>query len=223
MKQIIALATVLLFTGCNGFSTAKQMNKENTLPDILQVGQNILIRDTVEQTEYPTLTDEQRDGLARQLTLDVPDGIQLIGERTVEKGIALEAYKAPTGEDPNLFKVYLVTRSDKGAVIDWVDLREFHTSEHQGPMRIGGNRFYTTDATLHFDSATHFTLHRVMTLTSLYLKDHTLTEMWRVEWDNHYEINKGRFIFKGQEETYSSKHSDDPNIDEFKARDLPKQ
>ena len=53
-------------------------------------------------------------------------------------------------------------------------------------------------------------------------KDHTLTEMWRVEWDNRYEINRnGKFIFKGQQETYRTDGVDDPVIEQFKSRNLP--
>ena len=90
------------------------------------------------------------------------------------------------------------------------------------PLRFGGNRFYTTDAELRFDGKDRFTVHRVMTLTSLFLKDHTLTEMWRVEWDNRYEINSnGKFIFKGQQETMRTEGVDDPVIEQFKSRNLP--
>ena len=220
MKTMIVLAVSIMITSCGGTYYNPQHN--NSLPDTLQIGQNILIRDTVETTEYPALDEEQRLGLDRQMTLDVPDSTQLIGTRPVNNGITLEAYIVPTGENPNLFKVYFVTRSDKGAVIDWIDLRDFHTSEHQGPMRLGGNRFYTTDATVTFDDASHFTVHRVMTLTSLYLKNHTLTELWRVEWDNRYEItDDGKFLFKGQEETHRTDGVDDPVIEEYKSRDLP--
>ena len=217
---MIVLAVSIMITSCGGTYYNPQPN--NSLPDTLQIGQNILIRNTVEKTEYPVLNEEQRHRLDRQMTLDVPDSTQLIGTRPVNNGITLEAYKVPTGENPNLFKVYFVTRSDKGAVIDWIDLRDFHTSEHQGPMRLGGNRFYTTDATVTFDDASHFTVHRRMTLTSLYLKNHTLTELWRVEWDNRYEItDDGKFLFKGQEETHRTDGVDDPVIEEYKSRDLP--
>ena len=105
-------------------------------------------------------------------------------------------------------------------VVDAIDLGEFHTSEHQKPMTFGGNRFYTTDAELRFDGDRHIILHRVMTLTSIYLKDHRLTELWRVEWDNHYEITAdGHFTFKGQQETNRSPSDiNDPTIEEFKSR-----
>lgn len=220
MRTMITLAAILVIAGCNGINSNQQMN---TLPDTLQIGQCVLNRDTAEQVEYPALDEEQRIGLARQMSLDVPEGTQLIGMRSVKNGITLDAYKVPTGEGPNQFKVYFVTRSDKDVVIDWIDLRDFHTSEHQGPMRLGGNRFYTTDATVTFDDASHFTLHRVMTLTSIYLKDHRLTELWRVEWDNHYEITAdGHFTFTGQQETYRTEGLDDPTIEEFKSRDISK-
>ena len=221
MKMMIALVACILMTGCGG--TLYSPQHINSLPDTLQIGQSVLSRDTVEQMEYPVLDEEQRIGLDRQMTLNVPDGTQLIGVRPVKNGITLDAYKVPTGEDPNQFKVYFVTRSGKGVVIDCIDLRDFHTSEHQGPMRFGGNRFYTTDATVTFVDASHFTLHRVMTLTSIYLKDHRLTEMWRVEWDDNYEITAdGHINFTGQQETYRTEGLDDPIIEEFKSRDISK-
>lgn len=195
----------------------------NTIPDTLQVGHNILSRDTVEQTAYPTLSTEQRSHLARQTSLDVPDSTQLIGERLAGDGITLAAYKVPASEDPNIFKVYLVTHGKDDAVIGALDLGDFHTSEHQGPMRFGGNRFYTTDASVTFDDKGHFTVHRVMTLTSIYLKDHTLNELWRVEWDDHYKIDsKGFFVFKGQQETHRSPADlDDPVVEEYKSHYQP--
>lgn len=218
MKTMIALVASIMMMGCSGINNTGQMN---TLPDILQVGQNILSRDTVEQDIYPTLTSEQRNGLSRQTTLDVPDSIRLIGVRPVEKGITLAAYMVPMGEEPDLFKVYLVTHDSKDAIVDAVDLGFFHTSEHKKPMTFGGNRFYTTDVTVAFDDARHFVSHHVMTLTSLYLKNHTLTELWRVEWDNRYEISDdGRFSFKGQQETFRTEGVDDPIIDEYKSRNL---
>lgn len=218
MKTIITIVAMLMLSGCGGMYYPKQVNH---LPDTLQIGQNLLSRDTVEQEDYPVLDEEQLIGLTRKMTLDVPDGTQLIGVRPVKNGITLDAYKVPTGENPSQFKVYLVTRSDKAVVIDWIDLRDFHTSEHQGPMRLGGNRFYTTDATVTFDDATHFTLHRMMTLTSIFLKDHSLTEAWRVEWDNHFEIDSnGRFLFKDQQEiTRIPSDVDNPIIEEYKSRD----
>lgn len=219
--MMIAFVACILMTGCGGTFYSPQ--PIISLPDTLQIGQSVLSRDTVEQMEYPVLDEEQRIGLDRQMTLDVPDGTQLIGVRPVKNGITLDAFKVPTGEDPNQFKVYFVTRSGKGAVIDCIDLRDFHTSEHQGPMRFGGNRFYTTDATVTFIDASHFTLHRVMTLTSLYLKDRRLTEMWRVEWDDNYEITAdGHINFNGQQETYRTEGLDDPIIEEFKSRDISK-
>ena len=150
---------------------------------------------------------------------------QLINTRSAGKGITLEAYRIPTGEDSVQFKVYLVTHKGKGQFVDALDLHEFHTREHKGPMTFGGNRFYTTDAELRFNGDRHIILHRVMTLTSIYLKDHSLTEAWRVEWDNHYEIDdSGHFVFKGQQETLRNPSDlNDPIIDTYKSRDLPAQ
>ena len=213
--------------GCNGISTAKQMSvlsiEQPTLPDHLVVGKNLLSRDTVKQEAYPELTEEEGQELAQQTGLDVPENCQLLGCREVNKEYSVAAYRIPVENDSLRFKVYLVTRDKKGAAVDALDLHEFHTSEHQGPMRLGGNRFYTTDADLRFDDAKHFVLHRVMTLTSLYLKDHSLTELWRVEWDNCYEISdNGHFSFLDQRET-TRKPTEvaDPMIEEFKSRDLP--
>lgn len=218
MKTIITLAATLMITGCSGISNTRQIN---TLPDIVQVGQNLLSRDTIEEADYPTLTREQRLALGEQTKSEVAAGTQLIGERSVGKGLILSVYKIPTGKDPNQFKVYLVTSKGDSSVVDAVDLREFHTSEHQQPLRLGGNRFYTTDSELHFDSPDHIILHRVMTLTSLYLKDHRLTEIWRVEWDNHYNIDaQGHITFQSQQETYrSSSDINDPMIEEYQSRD----
>lgn len=219
MKTMIALIASLMITGCaNHKSYLKTVNQ---IPDVLQIGQSLLSRDTIEEVDYPILTREQCESLHRLTTFEVPDSTRFIGIRPISKTLTLEAYKVPAGEDTNHFKVYFVTRDNKGGVIDALDLREFHTSEHQQPMRLGGNRFYTTDASITFDGEVGFTLHRVMTLTSLYLKDHSLTEAWRVEWDNHYEItNTGRILFKGQQETLRSPVIDDPVIDEYKSRDL---
>ena len=55
MKTIITLAATLMITGCSGISNTRQIN---TLPDIVQVGQNLLSRDTIEEPDYPTLTRE---------------------------------------------------------------------------------------------------------------------------------------------------------------------
>ena len=218
MKTIITLAATLIITGCSGISNTRQIN---TLPDIVQVGQNLLSRDTIEEPDYPTLTREQRLALGKQTKSEVPAGTQLIGERSVGKGLILSVYKIPTGKDPNQFKVYLVTSKGDSTVVDAVDLREFHTSEHQQPLRLGGNRFYTTDSELHFDSPDHIILHRVMTLTSLYLKDHRLTEIWRVEWDNNYNIDtNGHITFHSQQETHRSPSDiNDPMIEEYQSRD----
>ena len=217
MKAIITLAVILMFAGCSGISHNKQII---TLPDTLQVGHSILSRDTVEPVDFPTLTNEQCQSLHEQTQREVPKGTQFIGTRTAGNGITLEAYRISTGENPNQFKVYLVTRNGKDRIVDAIDLGEFHTSEHQKPMTFGGNRFYTTDAELRFDGDRLIILHRVMTLTSLYFKGHRLTELWRVEWDNHYEITAdGHFTFKGQQETNRSPADiNDPTIEEFKSR-----
>ena len=219
MKTIIAIV-LLLLVGCNSTKTTRQTS---TLPDNLQVGQNILARDTITAVDYTTLSAEQCAVLAQHTGLEVPDSTQLIGNRQVDNGLTLDAYKIPTGEDYNQFKIYLVTRDSKGASIDALDLGEFHTSEHYGPMRFGGNRFYTTDASVAFDGKERFTVHRIMTLTSLYLKDHALTEMWRVEWDDDYEITpNGRFHFIAQQETHRTDSIDDPIIEDYKSRNIPK-
>ena len=154
--------------------------------------------------------------------LVVPDSTRVIGTRQVADKFSLEAYLVPLSENPNDFKVLLTTRGSDGYSIHSIDLGRFHTCEYQGRPRLGGNRYYTTDATLHFDNDSHFTLHRVMTLTSLYLKDHTLTELWRVEWDDQYEIDSnGYFIYKRQQETLRTPADlDDPMITDYQARDL---
>ena len=224
---IFVAAALLPLVGCNGISTAKQMSaisvEQPTLPDRLVVGKNLLSRDTVMQETYPELTEEEGLELARQTGLEVPENCHLLGSRKINEKYSVEAYRIPVENDSLRFKVYLVTRDKKGAAVDALDLHEFHTSEHQGPMRLGGNRFYTTDAELRFDASKHFVLHRVMTLTSLYLKDHRLTELWRVEWDNHYDItDDGHFRFQEQRETTRMPAElDDPMAEEFKSRDLP--
>ena len=227
MKLIITMVAGLLMMGCNGITTAKQMSTQQieqpTLPDRLVVGKNILSRDTVADVAYTDLDEEQCIALARQTGLKVPDDAQLIGGREIDQKHSLAAYRIPVDGDSLRFKVYLVVLNKDGSMADAIDVHEFHTSEHQGPMRLGGNRFYTTDAELRFDDSNHFTLHRVMTLTSLYLKDHTLTECWRVEWDNHYEITEdGRFRYLEQQETTRKPAElEDPMIEEYKSRDLP--
>lgn len=232
MKTMIALAATLLIMGCNSINTNGQM--KYTLPDTLQVGHSLLSRDTIQIDTFPTLTVEQCRELADQTGFSVPDSARLIGMRPYNDEITIAAYQIPTGEDPNQFKVYLVAHVGNFAQVSkghlsrdihvwaYLDLGEFHTCEYQGRPRLGGNRYYTTDATLHFDNDSHFTLHHVMTLTSLYLKDHTLTELWRVEWDNQYEIDSnGYFIFKSQQETLRTPADlDDPVINDYQARDL---
>ena len=224
-KTIIAAVVGLLMIGCGGNHTGKMQKLLNTLPDVLEVGHNLLERDSIEQDTFPYLGHEQCVALAGQIALDVPDSTQLIGARPAGEGIFLEAYKVPVGEGPNLFKVYLVTRTrdNKGVHVDALDLREFHTCEYQGQPRFGGNRYYTLDTRISFDGKTGFTVHRLMTLTSLLLKDHRLTEMWRVEWDNNYTIgDDGRIRFEEQCENYRTAGVDDPMIEEYQTRDLPK-
>lgn len=224
-KTIIAAVVGLLMIGCGGNHTGKMQKLLNTLPDVLEVGHNLLERDSIEQDTFPYLGHEQCVTLAGQIALDVPDSTQLIGARPAGEGIFLEAYKVPVGEGPNLFKVYLVTRTrdNKGVHVDALDLREFHTCEYQGQPRFGGNRYYTLDTRISFDGKTGFTVHRLMTLTSLFLKDHRLTEMWRVEWDNNYTIgDDGRIRFEEQCENYRTAGVDDPMIEEYQTRDLPK-
>lgn len=230
MKLLITLAAGLAMMGCNSVKTNGQMN---ILPDTLQLGHSLLSRDTVTTVTYPLLTAAQCRELADQTGFSVPDSSRLIGMRPFNDEITIAAYQIPTGEDPNQFKVYLVAHVGNLAQVSkghlsrdikvwaYLDLGEFHTSEHQGPRRFGGNRFYTTDAVLHFDDENHFTVHRVMTLTSLYLKDHTLTEGWRVEWDNHYGISEeGRFYYDGQQETLRTPADiDDPIIEQYQSRD----
>lgn len=218
MKMIIALVASLFITSCSGVTNTKHVD---TLPDVVQVGQSIMNRDSIPPEDYPTLNDSARQELSRSIDLIFPAGTQLIGERETVHGIVLNAYKIPTGDDFNQFKVILVT-SDKKEFIHSIDLGDFHTCEHQEPLRFGVNRFYTTDAELRFDGKGSFTVHRMMTLTNLFLKNHTLTELWRVEWDNHYEIDSnGNFTFKGQRETYRTEGVDDPVIEQFKSRYLP--
>jgi len=219
MKTVLSFAITVMMMSCNGASGNQQAN---TLPDTLQVGQSILNRDTTQQAVYPTIDEEQRDNLARQMALDVPDNSQFIGRRSAGDGITLEAYKIPRTKGPDWSRVVFVTRDNHGDIIDHVDLREFHTSEHKGPMTFGGNRFYTTDASVTFDGPTRFTLHRVMTLTSIFLKDRSLTQLWRVEWDNHYMIGKdGRFLFNGQQETYHTDEFESTIVNEYMSHDRP--
>ncbi|MBR4830032.1 MAG: hypothetical protein IKZ92_09585 [Muribaculaceae bacterium] len=220
MKTIFTLA-VMLLVGCNATNTTRMMNANDVqqLADELQVGQNILYRDTVEKVSYPLLSDGERGELARQLDLEINDSVQIIGVREVDQTHILAAYKIGLDTDPDHFKVYFVTHGKGGAVIDALDLGEFHICEPQKPMRFGGNRSYTLDSSVTFDGGNHFTVHRVLALTSIYLKDRTLTQMWRVEWDDDYEISKdARFVFMGQRETYRSEGLEDPVIDEFKSR-----
>ena len=231
MKTILTLTATLLIMACSNIHTNSQIS---TLPDTLQVGHSILSRDTAQAASFPVLTAAQCRELAAQTGLVVPDSSRLIGMRPFNDEITIAAYQIPTGENPNQFKVYLVAHVGSMAQVgkghlsrdihvwDHLDLGVFHTSEHQKPLRFGGNRFYTTDAELRFDGNDRFTLHRVMTLTSLYLKDHRLTELWRVEWDNHYGISEeGRFYHDGQQETLRTPADlIDPMITDYQARDL---
>lgn len=216
--MMIALVASILMTGCGGISKTAQTDSLPALPDVLQLGHSVLSRDSIPAYSFPTITEEQR----KELGEVVPNNTQVIGMREIEGKYTLEAYLVPQSEEPNDFKVYLMTRGKDGHRIHDIDLGRFHTSEHQGPMRFGGNRFYTTDAEIIFDGPRHFTVHRVMTLTSHYLKDHTLTEMWRVEWDDNYEITAdGHISFTSQQETYRTEGVDDPAIEEFKSRNRP--
>lgn len=237
MKLLVSFITaVLSLIGCNSATTAKQMtslSSTTTLPDTLQLGHSILSRDTVATASCPLLTAAQCHELAEQTGFKVPDSSRLIGMRPFNDEITIAAYQIPTGENPNLFKVYLVAHVGNMAQVSkghlsrdihvwcYLDLGYFHTSEYQGRPRLGGNRYYTTDAELRFDDANHFTLHRVMTLTSLYLKDHSTHEMWRVEWDNRYGINEeGRFYFIDQRETLRTPADlIDPVIEQYQSRD----
>ena len=230
---MIALAATLLIMGCNSINTNGQM--KYTLPDTLRVGHSLLGRDTIQIDTFPTLTVEQCHELADQTGFSVPDSARLIGMRPFNDEITIAAYQIPTGENPNQFKVYLVAHVGNLAQVskghlsrdihvrDYLDLGEFHTCEYQGQPRFGGNRYYTTDAELRFDSQNRFTLHRVMTLTSLYLKGHRLTELWRVEWENRYGISEeGRFYYEGQQETLRTPGDvDDPIIEQYKSRNNP--
>ena len=239
MKTIIAFAASLLLLGCNGITTAKRVNNmtDNTanlirelgataneslvMGDSLSVGGNPLRLEEAKPAVKRLLDDEEQETLAQKTHLEISDSTCLIGVRQTGAHHVLAAYLVPqSDENPYDFKVYFVCYDDEANVTDVLDLRQMHTSEHQGPMRLGGNRFYTADATVTFDDANHFTVHHVMTLTSLYLKNHTLTEAWRVEWDNHYEITEdGHFNFMGQQEIYRTDGVDDPAIEEYKSRD----
>lgn len=214
--SILSIISAILLLGCSSIHSAKQTNE---LPDQLQLGCSSLSQDTVPIFDFPTITDDQRMALHLKSGLVVPENTRVIGKREIEGKRTLEAYLVPLSEDPNDFKVYLTTRGSDGYSIHTIDLGRFHSTEHQGPMRFGGNRFYTLDTSISFDSTNHFTVHRVMTLTSLYLKDHTLTEMWRVEWDDNYMIDSdGTFTFTGQQETYRTDGVDDPTIEKYMSR-----
>ena len=218
---VLSIINAILLMGCNHINTTKQMSNLPALPDELQVGHSVLSQDSITAINFPIITEDQRMKLRLKSFAEVPDSTRVIGVREIEGKCTLEAYLVPLSEDPNDFEVYLMTRGSDGWGIETMIMGSFHTSEHQGPMRFGGNRFYTLDTSITFDSNNRFTVHHVMTLTSLYLKDHSLTEAWRVEWDNLYEIAAdGHFQYIGQQETYRSNNIDDPVIDDFKSRDL---
>lgn len=239
MRTIIAFAASLLLLGCNGITTAKRVNNMSDktsnllrelvatanesliMGDTLNVGGNPLRREEAKPAVNRLLDDGEQETLAQKTKLEISDSTCLIGVRQIGASHVLAAYLVPqSDENPYDFKVYLVCYDGEANMTDVLNLRQMHTSEHQGPMRLGGNRFYTTDANVTFDDTNHFTIHRVMTLTSLYLKNHTLTEAWRVEWDNRYEITEdGHFNFKGQQETYRTDGVDDPAIEDYKSRD----
>lgn len=217
---LYSLATAILLMGCNGINTKSTVTNDTlpALPDTLQMGQSKLSRDTIPADTLLVLTADQRTALAQQTGFDIPDSTALIGVLDINGGCTLEAYKIPLSENPNDFKVYFVTRNNEEQVIDAIDLREFHTIEYQGRPRFGGNRFYTRDVIITFHGDRRFTQHVTMTLTGLYLKDHHLTELWRVMWDNRYEITAdGHFKFLGQTETYRPDNLDDPIIEKYKS------
>ena len=220
MKTLLIIAAILLMA-CNNLNTAPQNDSLPALPDELRIGRNALSRDTVPAFSFPTITDDQRMTLQLKSGLVVPDSTMVIGSRKVNGNCTLEAYLVPSGEIPSDFKIYLTTRGSDGYGIHTIELDRFHTCQYQGKPRLGGNRYYTTDAELRFDGDTRFTLHRVMTLTSIFLKDHSTHEMWRVEWDNLYEIDaSGHIIFIGQQETLRSPADlDDPVIDQYMSHD----
>ena len=78
MKMVITIAASLMITACGGTYLP---NGVGMLPDTLQVGKSILSRDTIEPTAYPLLNHDQRTGLAGQLSLEVPDSTQIIGQK----------------------------------------------------------------------------------------------------------------------------------------------
>ena len=217
---MIALIASVLITGCGGISkTANQMDNLPALPDVLQLGHNVLSQDTVPAFTFPIITEDQRMKVRLKSFTDLPDSTKFIGVREIGERLTLEAYLVPLSENPNDFEVYLMTRGSDGWGIHCIDLGRFHTSEHQGPMRFGANRYYTHDSSLTFDGMTHIVWHHTMTLTGIYLKDHRLTELWRVEWDDHLEIDdKGYISRTSQQETYRTEGVDDPVIEEYKSR-----
>lgn len=221
---ILSIITVSIFMGCNGINSSNQINDLPALPEELQVGHSVLSQDSIPAFSFPTITEDQRMMLRLKSFVEVPDSTRVIGVREIEGKRTLEAYLVPLSENPNDFEVYLMTRGSDGWGIHSIDLGRFHTSEHQGPMRFGGNRFYTHDSSLTFDGTTHIVWHHTMTLTSIYLKDHRLTELWRVEWDDHLVIDDEGFITSiSQQETYRTEGVNDPVIDDFKTRNWADQ
>ena len=223
MKTLIAIVTLLLM-GCNNINTTKQMSSLPALPNELQLGRNVLSQDSFPELAYPVITDDQRMTLQLKSGLTVPDSTLVIGMREIAGKRTLEAYLVPLSEDPNDFKVYLTTRGSDGYGIHTLDLGRFHTQEHKGPMRLGGNRFYTHDISATFDSTVRVVVHHALTLTSIYLKNHTLTEGWRVEWDDEYVIdNKGFFTLKSQHETLRNGIPEEEIVEQYMAQNRPIQ
>ena len=216
MKMIIALATSILLAGCGGINQTGQTNDLPALPNEFQVGQNALEMDTLQEYDFPVITEEQRMTLHQKSGVVVPDSTLFIGVREIEKKRTLEAYLVPSREVPNDFEVYLVTRGSDGWGIHCMIMGHFHTIEHQGPIRIGVNRFYTHDSSITFDGTAHIVRHHTLTLTSLILKGHRLNQLWRVEWDDDYKIDdKGYITFTGERETFRTDSIDDPVIEEY--------
>ena len=214
MKTLIAIVTLLLM-GCNNINTTKQMSSLPALPNELQLGRNVLSQDSIPELAYPVITDDQRMTLQLKSGLTVPDSTLVIGMREIAGKRTLEAYLVPLSEDPNDFKVYLTTRGSDGYGIHTLDLGRFHTQEHKGPMRLGGNRFYTHDISATFDSTVRVVVHHALTLT---------TEGWRVEWDDEYVIDdKGFFTLKSQHETLRNGIPEEEIVEQYKAQDRPIQ
>ena len=232
MKQFIFFTVALLLAACNTpkadptIALLRQLGITEVdsvpMPARVEPGNNPLNNDSIVPEPGYLLDDEHRSILASQINLELTDSTQLIGVRPVGDKYALAAYMIPLGGNPNRFKVYFVTHASDGTAIDAIDLGEFHTCEHQQPLRFGGNKFYTTDAAVAFEGERRIVQHRLMTLTSLYLKDHSLTELWRVDWVNEYLIDDdGRIHFDQQYEHSRTADLDDPIIEQYQDRDVP--